>query len=231
MKKLLLFCVLFSFSFICFAEKIIFSASSMTGKAGDTNSTTKLTGQAFVQTQTMEISADDIELSGENYRMIKARGNISGKNLESKMTFTCDSLEYDRETKIALLKGDVSLTDEQNDVKADAQIIEYNQNTEVAIMQIQIKLIQKENTCNAAYAVYQKEQKMLELAGNAQIKQKDDTFRAQQISLNLDTQEISLNGNVKGSVTQEDKKDGQSESNGQTESEQPVQSEQQTKPE
>lgn len=206
MKKItLLTILLLSFSFL-YGEKISFSAASMTGKAGDSNSTTRLIGQAFVQTQTMEISADEIELSGENYRIIKAKGNISGKNLESNMEFTCDSLEYDRATKIAVLKGDVSLTDPENDVKANAQIIEYNQETEVAIMQIQIKLVQKNNTCNAAYAIYQKDKKLLELSGNAQVRQDDDVFRAQQISLNLDTQEISLSGNVKGTVTQESSK-------------------------
>lgn len=203
MKKSILILFLVIMSSFLYAEKIVFSASSMTGKAGDQNATTKLIGQAFVQTASMEISADEIELSGENYRYIKAKGNITGKNLDSNMEFTCDSLEYDRETKIAVLKGDVSLTDTENDVKASAQIIEYNQTTEVAVMQIQIKLTQKNNTCNAAYAVYQKNKKMLELSGNAQVKQKSDVFRAQQISLNLDTQEISLNGNVKGSVVQE----------------------------
>lgn len=203
MKKIAFTLLLFLMASFLHAEKIVFSASSMTGKAGDQNATTKLIGQAFVQTASMEISADEIELSGENYRYIKAKGNITGKNLDSKMEFTCDSLEYDRETKVAVLKGDVSLTDTENDVKASAQIIEYNQTTEVAIMQIQIKLTQKDNTCNGAYAVYQKNKKMLELSGNAQVKQKQDVFRAQQISLNLDTQEISLNGNVKGSVVQE----------------------------
>ena len=52
---------------------------------------------------------------------------------------------------------------------------------------------------------YKKTDKMLELSGNAQIKQKNDTFRAQEISLNMDTQEITLDGRVKGSITDERK--------------------------
>ena len=43
---------------------------------------------------------------------------------------------------------------------------------------------------------------MLEISGNAQVKQEDDVFRAQQITLNLETQNITLSGNVKGSVTE-----------------------------
>lgn len=203
MKKIYLSLIIVLFASFLYAEKISFSASSMTGQTGNANAVTRLVGAAFVQTQSMEIAAELIEMSGENYRYIKAEGNITGKNLETNMEFTCDSLEYDRVTKIAVLKGDVSLKDAENDVKAEAQIIEYNQETEVAVLQIQVKLIQKDNTCNGAYAVYQKKNQMLEISGNAQVRQKDDVFRAQQISLNMKTQEISLTGNVKGSVTQE----------------------------
>ncbi len=185
-----------------YAEKISFSAGSMSGQAGDSSATTTLSGGAFIQTSSIEISAQEIELSGDDYRFITARGNISGKNLESKMEFTCDAMTYDRETKVAVLQGNVHLVDTENDVKADAQIIEYNQETNIAVLQIDINLTQKKNVCTGSYAVYQKNEQMLEISGNAQVKQDKDVFRAQQITLNLDTQNITLSGNVKGSVTE-----------------------------
>ena len=207
MKKVALAAVLFFFSCMLFAEKIVFSAGSMSGQAGDSSATTTLTGGAFVQTPSIDISADSIELSGDDYRFIKATGSISGKNIESNMEFTCDSMSYDRQTKVAQLQGNVKLTDSENDVKADAQLIEYNQNTNIAVLQIAITLTQKKNICPGAYAVYQKNEQMLEISGNAQVKQEEDVFRAQQITLNLDTQNITLSGNVKGSVTETKKKE------------------------
>lgn len=198
-KFLILFQILF-FTLVLSAEKITFYANSMTGQAGNSNSTTRLVGNAYIQTESMEISADNIELSGDDYRYIKSEGNIRGSNTQTHMEFTCESLEYDRTTKIATLSGNVKLIDTDNDVKADAQLIEYNQDTNIAILQIKINLTQKDNICTSEYAVYQKNEQLLELSGNAQIKQKDDTFRAQHITLNMDTQEISLDGNVKGSV-------------------------------
>ena len=185
-----------------FAEKIIFSANRMTGQAGNSNTTTSLSGNAYIKTESMEIQADDVELSGDNYRYIKASGNISGKNTKTNMDFTCDALEYDRTTKIAVLKGNVKLDDKDNEVKADAQIIEYNQDTEIAILQIQIKLTQKDNVCSGSYAIYYKTSQLLELSGNAQVRQKDDVFRAQNITLDMNTQDITLGGNVKGKVTE-----------------------------
>ena len=190
-----------------FAEKIIFSANKMTGQAGNSNTTTSLSGNAYIKTESMEIQADEVELSGDNYRYIKASGNISGKNLEAHMDFSCDSLEYDRTTKIALLKGNVKLDDKDNEVRAEAQIIEYNQDTEIAVLQIQINLTQKDNVCSGSYAVYYKTKQLLEISGNAQVKQKEDIFRAQNITLDMDTQDITLGGNVKGKVTDTKKKE------------------------
>ena len=196
------------------AEKIIFSANRMSGQAGNSNTTTTLSGNAYIKTESMEIEADEVELSGDNYRYIKASGHISGKNTKSNMDFTCDALEYDRTTKIAMLKGNVKLDDKDNDVKAEAQIIEYNQDTEVAILQIQINLTQKDNVCNGSYAVYYKTTQLLELSGNAQVKQKEDIFRAQNITLDMNTQDITLDGNVKGKVTEtKEKKDEQEPEN------------------
>lgn len=184
-----------------FAEKIIFSANSMTGKTGDSSSTTELKGNSYILTETMEISADAITLSGDDYRFIEAIGKVKGKNLETKMEFTADTLNFDRTTKIAKLIGNVELIDTENSVKAKAQRIEYNQDKEIAILQIEVNLTQKENQCTGAYAIYHKKQQVLELSGNAQVKQKKDIFRAQNIYFNMDTEEIKLGGNVKGSVT------------------------------
>ena len=199
------------------AEKITFSANSMTGVVGDKSDSTTLNGEAYVLTDSMEIFADQIGLSGKNFRFIEAHGNIKGKNMESELEFTCDKLKYDRETKIAELSDNVDLKDIKNDVNAKAQIIEYNQNTETAVMQIEIQLTQKNNVCTGAYAIYRKNDQMLDLSGNSQIKQGEDTFRAQQITLDLTSQEITLDGRVKGSIIDEkkvEKEAGETENTG-----------------
>ena len=178
----------------------------MSGTAGNKNNSTVLQGNAQVKTESMEIFAEYIELYGKDFRYIKARGNVKGINTESEMDFTCENMKYDRKTKIASLEGNVHLVDIKNDVKADAQIIEYNQNTEIAVMQIGINLTQKDNVCTGEHAIYKKNEQLLELNGNPQINQKEDTFRAQTIFLNMDTQEITLSGRVKGTVKTEGQK-------------------------
>ena len=74
MKKntLTLLCAAFLCLTPLFAERIVFQADSMTGNTGKKNEYTKLSGSASVVTETMEISADTIELSGKDFRNIKA---------------------------------------------------------------------------------------------------------------------------------------------------------------
>lgn len=205
MKKYLLLFTLAITPALTSAEKISFSADSMSGTVGDKSDSTTLSGEAYVLTDTMEIAADVINMSGKDFRYIEATGSIKGKNTESEMEFTCGRMKYDRETKIAQLIDNVSLTDTKNEVTAKAQLIEYNQETDIAVMHIDIELKQKDNTCTGAYAVYRKKSQMLELSGNAQIQQGNDTFRAQEITLDLDSQEITLDGRVKGSIIDERK--------------------------
>ncbi len=189
------------FSFPLFSETITFSADSMSGVAGDNSGRTSLSGSAEVLTESMEINADSIVLSGENFRFIEATGNVKGKNKESAMEFTCGRMTFDRETKIATLENGVNLTDTQNEVSAQAELIEYNQDADIAIMQISVTLKQKDNTCSAAYAIYRKKDQLLDMSGNPRVQQGKDSFRAQDITLNLQTQEITLDGRVRGSVT------------------------------
>ena len=64
------------FMFLCLslvhAEKIQFTANQMSGVAGNKNSMTSLKGNAKVITKNMIINADYIQLSGKDFRIIKA---------------------------------------------------------------------------------------------------------------------------------------------------------------
>lgn len=189
-------------------EKIVFSGDSMQGHVSnnDSNNSTILSGNANIKTSSMTIQADSIELYGKDFSKIKAKGNISGTNSEAELQFNADSLEYDQNTKVVILSGNVQLKDLKNDVIAKAQIIEYDQKSDVAVLQIDVELKQKSNICTGAYSIYRKKDQILELAGNASVKQDEDTFRAQSIKFNMQTEEIELDGNIRGTVTSSSEK-------------------------
>lgn len=199
----LIVCVflLASFPFFANAETINFYADSMSGSTSDNNEYTKLSGNAYIETETMELKADTIEMSGTDYRYIKATGNVNGTYTEGGFVFTCNSINYDRDTEIAVLEGMVYMDDTENDVQLEAEFIEYNQTTEIALIQIAVQILQDKSVCTAAFALYRKELQILELSGSPKIVQGDDIFQAQEIIFNLDTEEITLVGKVHGTVT------------------------------
>jgi lipopolysaccharide export system protein LptA len=209
-----LFISFFLINSTSYAEEIQFKADSMTGVSGSKTDETKLSGNAFVKTSTMEIKADSITLDGEDFRYITAQGSVEGKNTETKMDFTCGKLRYDRNTKLARLEDGVHMVDLENSVTIDSQIIEYNQSKEIATMQIGVSIKQKDNTCTSAFAIYRKGAQMLEMSGNPKIIQGADTFRAQEIILNLNSQEITLSGRVSGTVTDSKKSEPKDEKTG-----------------
>ena len=135
-------------------EVIDFKADKMSGYSNKESEYSKLMGNAEIKTESMEIRADTIELTGKNFRYIKATGNVQGNQAEDNLEFACKELTYDRAEKIALFKGDVVLVDGENEVTAKAQRIEYNENTGVAIMQIAVELTKKDSISTGAFALY-----------------------------------------------------------------------------
>jgi lipopolysaccharide export system protein LptA len=215
MKRYLLF--LFSWTFILLAlfpqaasqkdpaqqDVMEFSAKKMSGSMKKDQDYTKLSGAAKIKTSSMEIDAETIELYGKDFRFIKAQGGVHGVQEEDGLVFSCDTMEYDREEKIALFTGAVVLEDTENEVVAKAQRIEYREEDAIALMQVDVELTKEDSVSTCAFALYRKEEKLLEMTGNPQVVQGDDTFRAQEIIFNLDTEEITMDGRVQGTVTEE----------------------------
>lgn len=185
-------------------ESIEFSAGRMSGSMKEGQDYTKLSGNAKIKTEDMEIQADVMELYGEDFRFIRAEGGVQGVQQKDGLTFTCSSMEYDRREKIAVFSGSVVLDDRENDVVAKAQRIEYREQDAVALMQVDVELTREDSVSTCVFALYRKEEKMLEMTGNPQVVRGQDTFRAQEILFNLDTEEITMIGRVQGSVTEKE---------------------------
>jgi lipopolysaccharide export system protein LptA len=116
------------------------------------------------------------------------------------MDFTCDNLKYDRVEEVVTLQNNALISDNPNGVTAKAEIIQYNQSTGIAMMQIDIELKQKDALCTGAFAIYRREEQILEMSGNPKIEKGSDIFRAREVMMNLETDEIRLDGRVRGTV-------------------------------
>ena len=201
-------CVLSSFFLIASLlsaapVKITFSADKLQGSGGKGQTSTSLTGNAKVSVDSLTIYGERIELYGKDYRYIKASGSVTGEDAEKGFTFSASSLSYDRETEVAEFMGQAKVEDTKNKVETAAERIEYNQKNEIILLQMAVKLKSKDIACDSLFAVYNRNTSMLELTGKPTVKKGKDEFKAARISVNLDTEDIKLEGKVSGSVTEE----------------------------
>jgi len=183
--------------------KITFSADKMQGSGEKGKNSTALTGNAKVSVDSLNIYGERIELYGKDYRYIKASGSVTGEDTEKGFTFSAASLSYDRETEIAEFMGQAKVEDTKNKVETAAERIEYNQKSEIILLQMAVKLKSKDIVCDSLFAVYSRNTSMLELTGKPTVKKGKDEFQAARISVNLDTEDIKLEGKVSGTVTEE----------------------------
>jgi len=188
-------------------KPISFSADQMSGAAGKKNETTQLKGNAVVTVGTLRITGDLIELTGKDYRYVTATGNVHGSDSEKGYSFSAGQLSYDRDTEVASFQGEASLSDTKNKVEASAGMISYNQKTEIAFLQVNVKLKRNEIDCTSGFALYRRTVSLLELSGSPLVVRSGDEFRADRISVNLETEYITLDGTVSGKL-KDAKKDG-----------------------
>ena len=200
---LLYFLILFFLTDISAQTSTIsFKADKVTASVAENKKSTNLIGNAEVKVNSLTISADRIEISGKDYRYVNATGSVKGEDDEKGYSFKADLINFDRKTDTVTMFGKLELKDTKNDVSINAENIEYKKKQEIIIMRFNVKIINKDINCNSMFALYNRKESKVELTGSPVVKKGKDEFRAGKISVNLDTEDITLDGRVRGSVEQ-----------------------------
>ena len=194
------FLLLLSASLSLGADTFSFKADRMSGGKATGREITSLFGNAEVQSDKLLLMADRIEIHGSDNRFIDCRGNVRGIEQEKNILFQTDRLRYDRTLKIARLEGNSIMEDRKNEIVARGRFIEYDDEGEIAVLQISVRLFKDNLVCRAEYAIYNRKEKTLVLSGFPVVYKKDDEFRADRIRVDLDTDDVVMEGDVKGSI-------------------------------
>jgi lipopolysaccharide export system protein LptA len=183
------------------ADIFSFKADRMSGSRATGRSTTILNGNAEVRSDNILLRADRIEISGDDNQFVDCIGNVWGFEEEKNILFQTDRLRYDRRLKIARLEGNSSLEDRQNDIVARGRFIEYDDANEITVFQISVRLFKDDMVCRSEYAIYRRQEKLLDLSGFPIVYKSDDEFRADRIRVDLDTDDVIMEGAVSGTIT------------------------------
>ncbi|GHT53495.1 hypothetical protein FACS1894106_4420 [Spirochaetia bacterium] len=185
---------------IIHADIFTFKADRMTGSRASGKEITILMGNAEVRSDNLLLRANRIELQGDDNQFIDCTGDVWGREEEKDILFLTDRLRYDRKLKIARLEGNSTLEDKKNEIVAKGRFIEYDDQAEVTVFQIGVRLFKEEMVCRSEYAVYRRTEKLLDLSGFPVVFKKDDEFRADRIRVDLDTDDVTMEGAVSGSI-------------------------------
>ena len=182
------------------ADTFSFSGDTTTMNLAEGSQRALLTGHGRVESQDLRITADSIELFGKDFTYAQAKGNVHVVDAHRGLDLTSQELFYDREHKIARIRGNAALADLKNEMVVKGGFIEDRDKEQIDIIQIGVRIFHKDIVCRSEFARYQRDKKILELSGMPWVSKGGDVYQAARITVNLDTEEISLEGSVQGTL-------------------------------
>ena len=182
------------------ADTFTFRADRMSGIRATGRTVTVLTGNAEVRSNNILLRADRIEIHGDDNQFVDCFGNVWGMEEEKNILFQTERLRYDRNRKIARLEGNATLEDRDNELVVKGNIIEYDEEAERVVMQVFVRMFKDDMVCRSDYAVYRRQEKLLDLSGFPVVFKGDDEFRADRIRVDLETDDVTMEGAVSGTI-------------------------------
>ena len=163
-----------------------------------------LTGGASVKVGSLSIEADSMELTGSGWSTIRCSGNVEIVDEERDMTIRSSSLYYDRELDRILIPSYFEIEDRGNELSASASHLEFDMANETLVLSGRVRMNKIDGDdivrIKAESISYDRNRERLEIRGGADVTYRGDTYQAELVVLDLENEEIRLDGNIRGSI-------------------------------
>jgi lipopolysaccharide export system protein LptA len=188
-------------------ESFSFSGDRTSIRFRENDRYTVLNGNAVIETDTLLIRADEIELYGPDFRFISCSGSVSMEEKEKGISLKTARLFYDRQLEITRVRGYTELLDRANELSARCYYMEQEGETGSMVLQTAVRIDTvssgKAVVCRSEMARYDRDNKTLELLGSPIVDWKGDEYRADRIIIDTGRDTIRMEGAVSGSLTEE----------------------------
>lgn len=191
------------------SDAITFSARRMESVIAKGKEKTILIGQAVVNTGTVQIKADRIELSGEDYNDVTCTGAVSVYDESKGFLLKSATLKYARDTEIGLAQDKVVIEDSKNSVVLKAEWVRFDQKQSLVDARIAVHILKEDFAVRAEFARYNRDDESLQLSGSPVAVSPDGTISADTISGTPSMEGLELGGSVSGTISTK-KKEGTS---------------------
>lgn len=186
------------------AQDISFKGGSTRMKMQQGSETILLDNGAEVQVGSLMLRSTSMELYGTDFRFVRCEGDVSLQDEERGISLLTSSLLFDRVEETLLIDSWVELEDTNNQVIASAARMEFFLQKGIVLLQVQARLLKHTDdapmVCRSDFMTFDRDKETLELKGRASIIWKPDTYEAQSISVDLKTEEIRMEGSIKGTI-------------------------------
>jgi len=201
-KRLILIGLFFFLTLRLFTEKdmIAFSGNNMKTILARGKERTLLSGNAELVSKENLINADSIELYGKDYNYIFCTGNVHVINTEKNLEIWSEKLFYNRKDNMIRFQEKAVMEDKENEIVVKGGLIETWEDDEITIIQIGVRILKKDMVCRSEFARYLRKEDRLELSGMPRVIWKGDEYKALKIYIDLENDDIELEGDVKGEV-------------------------------
>jgi lipopolysaccharide export system protein LptA len=192
------------------ADTFTFKSERMSTVVAEGQERTLLSGNARIVSNETRIEADEIELFGDESRYAVCSGDVTVKDEQQGILLTCDELFFDRERELSRVNGYCEMIDQKNELVVKGGFLENYGEEEITIIQIGVRILKEDMSCRSEFARYRRKDDTLELSGMPYVFWKGDEYQASRIIINLDTDEIRLEGEVQGTITTEEEEESES---------------------
>lgn len=187
-----------------FASSISFYGGKTSVSLEEGNKTVSLTGGAGVTSENIKLTSDEIFIYGEDYRYVRCSGSVSVLDTQREISLTSQNVWYDREEKVMLSDGWIEIEDKKNEARISGARVEYNEQSSLITIQMKASIEQDTDKgllkCSSDIIEYNADEQVLRMRGNAVVKWGEDSYSASVITVNIDTEEIELQGSITGEI-------------------------------
>ena len=159
---------------------------------------------ASVSSGSINFEAQTIELIGPEARYLVGNGAVKITDSANNIIINSTGISFDRESEQLLVDGWVEVQDLNNEIIATGAYLAYDRSEGILKIQIAAKLLHHTDSgpmvCRADTIEYNRETRKLSLIGNSVVEWKGDVYRASSTTVDLDSEEIEMEGNIKGTV-------------------------------
>ena len=204
MRRLSFFLILLLSAASLFASSISFSGgrSSLSLKEGKEE--VVLSDGAKVSVDQIRIESNKITLSGNGWMEVVCEGKTKIEDLENKIEIRTSGLWFDRTEERMIISSWFEIDDRKNEISATGNSLLFNMKTGMLTLEKDVTLLKITESgimkCKAESVILDRDNQKISLRGNASVIWNGEEYNAEAIFVDLETEEISLEGRIKGSI-------------------------------